>query len=94
MTIVIRFRNRRPHSFVLGEGEDLHATLRRHLAFFPGEEVVAIEEQVYTPKAPRPFAYHPRQDLLALIKGEHHEESAHADPDRASPPVPPRGGAP
>jgi len=65
--IVIRFDRGGTFSFDLVEGREVRDLLR-FLEFFPGREVVRVEEQVYDPSHPHRFRYVPRPDLEAAIR--------------------------
>ncbi len=64
----LRFRRGRPQGFDLLEGEDLIAALGRHLEFFPGEALEALEERFCDPTHLRGFRYGEREELLSLAK--------------------------
>jgi len=64
--IVVRF-DRGTFSFDLIPGREAEDLLR-YLGFFPGREVVRVEEQVYDPSHPRRFRYLHRPDLEEVIR--------------------------
>lgn len=64
--IVIRFRKSRPFSFTPVRG--VEEELRHFLRLLPRDEILAVEEQIYTPEHPKAFVYRPREDLLELAR--------------------------